>query len=72
MNYKLHEYSLTLLVMRLFEHIYRKDDQFNFIFGKHIVKTSLLENKQFLFFHSTTIKMQCKNLNSIHVAWRGQ
>ena len=54
--------------------MYRTRYQFNFMFGKYYV---MLENKNMclkinFFFHSSTIKLQCMNLSSIHVARRGQ
>ena len=35
-------------------------------------KKHLFENKHLSFFHPTTIKLQCENLTSVHVAARGQ
>ena len=52
--------------------MYKTRCYFNFMFGKHYVKTYLFENSHSSFYHFKTIKLQCKNFASIHIARRGQ
>ena len=71
MVYELYKHVNFLSFLNSFTEMHKRR-QFNFMIGKHYEKTSLFENERLSFYHSSTIKFQCKNLTFIHITWRGQ
>ena len=75
MDKELYKYFFKILVsldsLNPFSKMYTPRSLFNFMFRKYNEKYLAMCLKINIF-HSMTIKLHCKNLTSIHVAWRGQ